>query len=295
MQSNYMLSGDPLSLDRIRSVLIRLEDTIIFGLIERAQFAHNPKIYQRGAFEELNKLDFKGSWLDWFLAETEAFHAKARRYTSPDEYPFTSNLPEPVLKPVDFPKILYHNTVNVNPSILSFYTRQIVPRITKTATIQLAASKRANGIIGDGEYEDDGNYGSAATLDIEILQAISKRVHYGKFVSESKFLSDPAAFIPHIQTPNRDALDALITKPEVERKLLQRLRKKATVYAQDLAADGSPNQDRTGKIDVDGVVELYEHYIIPLTKEVEVDYLLQRLDGLSQSQIEQLTASKRRS
>lgn len=98
---------------------------------------------------------------------------------SPDEYPFTSNLPEPVLKPVDFPKILYPNTVNANPSILSFYTRQIVPRITKKATVQLAASKRARGIVGDEEYEDDGNYGSAATLDVEVLQAISKRVHYG--------------------------------------------------------------------------------------------------------------------
>jgi len=74
MQSNYTLSGDPLSLDRIRSVLTRLEDTIIFGLIERAQFAHNPRIYQKGAFEELRGLDFKGSWLDWFLSETEAFH-----------------------------------------------------------------------------------------------------------------------------------------------------------------------------------------------------------------------------
>jgi chorismate mutase len=74
MQSNYTLSGDPLSLERIRSVLTRLEDTIIFGLIERAQFAHNPKIYQKGAFEELNKLGSKVSWLEWFLAETEAFH-----------------------------------------------------------------------------------------------------------------------------------------------------------------------------------------------------------------------------
>jgi len=100
-------------------------------------------------------------------------------FCSPDEYPFTPNLPEPVLKPADFPKILYANNVNANPSILSFYTRQIVPRITKTATVQLAASKRANGIIGDDEYEDDGNYGSAATLDVEVLQAISKRVHYG--------------------------------------------------------------------------------------------------------------------
>ena len=56
----------------------------------------------------------------------------------------------------------------------------------------------------------------------------------------------------------------------MERRLLQRLRKKATVYAQDLAADGSPDQNGAGKIDVDGVVELYEHHIIPLTKEVEV-------------------------
>jgi len=98
MQSN-LLAGDPLSLDRIRSVLTRLEDTIIFSLIERAQFVHNPRMYQRGAFEELKKLGFEGSWLEWFLAETETFHgalpsllysyhvvnatflAKARRYT----------------------------------------------------------------------------------------------------------------------------------------------------------------------------------------------------------------------
>ena len=43
----------------------------------------------------------------------------------------------------------------------------------------LAASKRAKGIVGEDEQEDDGNYGSAATLDIEVLQAMSKRVHYG--------------------------------------------------------------------------------------------------------------------
>jgi chorismate mutase len=74
MQANYTLSKDPLSLDRIRSILSRLEDTIIFSLIERAQFAHNPRIYDRGIFKELEDLEFKGSWLEWFLKETEAFH-----------------------------------------------------------------------------------------------------------------------------------------------------------------------------------------------------------------------------
>lgn len=77
MQSNLMV-GDPLSLDRIRSVLTRLEDTIIFSLIERAQFAHNPRIYQRGAFAELRELGFSGSWLEWFLKEIESFHCAFR-------------------------------------------------------------------------------------------------------------------------------------------------------------------------------------------------------------------------
>ncbi|KZT09109.1 chorismate mutase [Laetiporus sulphureus 93-53] len=294
-QQNFTLTDDPLSLDRIRSILTRLEDTIIFGLIERAQFAHNPRMYRRGEFQELLDVGFKGSWLEWFLMEIESFHAKARRYTSPDEYPFTdpAELPAPILKPLDIPQILYPNKVNANASILSFYTRHIVPRITRQATLILAAAKRAQGIIGDDEYEDDGNYGSAAVIDVEVLQAISKRVHYGKFVSESKFRDDPAAFIPHILNPNRAALDALITKPEVERKLLQRLRKKAELYALNFAPDGQPIDDATTrKIDVDGVVELYEHYIIPLTKEVEVDYLLVRLGGLSKENIDELRGSK---
>lgn len=72
--------------------------------------------------------------------------------------------------------------MNANPSIYSFYVRSIVPRITRQATLALATLKRANGIVGDDEYEDDANYGSAATIDVETVQAISKRVHYGTFM-----------------------------------------------------------------------------------------------------------------
>jgi chorismate mutase len=69
--------------------------------------------------------------------------------------------------------------VNVNASILSFYIRSIVPRITIPASLAIATLKLGRGIVGDDELEDDGNYGSAATVDVEVLQAISKRVHYG--------------------------------------------------------------------------------------------------------------------
>lgn len=101
-------------------------------------------------------------------------------------------------------------------------------------------------------------------------------------MSESKFINNPAAFIPHIQSRNRDALEALITKPEVEIKLLGRLQKKVETYSQDILAEGDSlpktngtngirrlNGNGTGKIDIDGVLDLYESYIIPLTKEVE--------------------------
>ena len=140
-------------------------------------------------------------------------------------------------------------------------------------------------------------------------------------MSESKFRDDPAAFVPHIRARDRAALAALITKPDVERRLLQRLRKKAALYALSFSPDGEPLPDGDGadgaprKLDVDGVVELYEHYIIPLTKEVEVrlrprlrarcrprmltgrraqvDYLLVRLDGLSDEEVEKLVSKEK--
>ena len=78
---------DILNLNHIRSVLVRLEETIIFNLIERAQFKHNQRTYEPGLFET-ELLGWKGSWLEWILLGTESFQSKARRYESPDEYPF---------------------------------------------------------------------------------------------------------------------------------------------------------------------------------------------------------------
>ena len=114
------------------------------------------------------------------------------------------------------------------------------------------------------------------------------------FVSESKFRSAPADFIPHILNPNEEALAALITKPAVEAALLVRLAKKAFFYGQELDAAGNPapTDAKDLKLDVQEVVKLYKDYIIPLTKDVEVEYLLTRLDGLSEADIEKLKQSK---
>lgn len=93
------------------------------------------------------------------------------------------------------------------------------------------------------------------------------------FVSESKFRSDPASFIQPIQQRDEKTLESLITKPEVEAALLVRLEEKARVYGQDL--NGSAVKAES-KIDPDIAVQLYRDFVIPLTKDVEVEYLLKR-------------------
>ncbi|KAI9593937.1 chorismate mutase [Syncephalis fuscata] len=255
-----------LSLDKMRSTLIRLEDTIIFALIERAQFAWNPRIYEKGSFNFGDGYD--GSFFEYFLHEVESVHARVRRYQSPDEYPFTKNLPEPILPPLDYPPMLHANNVNINDKVMQAYLNRIVPTLCNDT--------------------DDQNYGSSATRDIECLQALSRRIHYGKFIAEAKFVADPEGYTKLIRANDRVAIETLLTAPEVEARLLRRLRRKALVYGQDITEDSadacnitivaSPTE-RPGKINLDLVVELYEKFVIPLTKEVEVEYLMQRLDS----------------
>ncbi|KAG1048513.1 hypothetical protein G6F46_008514 [Rhizopus delemar] len=245
------MTGELYSLDKLRSTLIRLEDTILFALIERAQFALNQNIYEKGAIEFKGETGEK-SFLEYCLSETEKIHAKVR---SPDEYAFTSPLPEPILPPLQYDEFLYRNEINVNSVIMDMYIKYILPVICKK--------------------EDDNNYGSSATKDIEALQALSKRIHFGKFIAESKFRSNPAEYIQLALAEDRKKIDELLTNKKVEEQVLERLRRKALVYGQTLDEE----QEGTSKhlrIPVELVVELYKRWVIPLTKEVEVDYLIIR-------------------
>lgn len=59
----------------------------------------------------------------------------------------------------------------------------------------------------------------------------------------------------------------------VELQVLERLRLKARTYG----TDPSTGEDGAAKINVEAVVAMYRDFVIPLTKEVEVEYLMQRL------------------
>ncbi|KXS22100.1 chorismate mutase [Gonapodya prolifera JEL478] len=256
----------PLSLGKLRQTLIRLEDTIVFALIERAQFAHNAIIYEPGKFDFK---DFGGSFMEWVLRETEVVHAKVRRFASPDENPFFDDLPDAILPALEYPPVLHPNNINVNPDILRMYTQEIIPAICRPG--------------------DDLQYGSASTRDVECLQALSRRIHCGKFVAEAKFL-DPAQhdlYVDAIRRGDAARCEELLTNKAVEAQVVRRMRRKALIYGQDITIDGEvetkprPESPTGGqgsrKIDLDVVVNMYEKFVIPLTVKVEVDYLMRRL------------------
>ncbi|KAG6007730.1 hypothetical protein E4U21_005569 [Claviceps maximensis] len=255
-------STEALDLSRIRFQLIRLEDTIIFHLIERVQFSLNKTIYTPGALEiPQSNLSF----FDWYFFEQEKLQSLIRRYESPDEYPFFPDAVQtPILKPLNYPKILHPNNVNVNDNIKTFYIEKFLPAVCP-----------------DFGREDRGqsqeNYGSAATSDFACLQALSRRIHFGKFVAESKYRSDPEKYRRMIEANDRAGIAESITNSAVEKSVLARLRLKAQTYGKDPSIS-----DKTKghvKINVDAVVAMYEDFVIPLTKYVEVEYLMQRLEG----------------
>lgn len=246
----FNFQGGNLELGEIRSVLIRLEESIIFGLIERAQFAINSKVYIPGALGLPNQ-----SFLEYVLYGTEAFHSTIRRYTSPDEHPFSvkEGLPKPILPALDFPQtVLPTPKICQNSEILRMYIDDIIPAICTEG--------------------DDQNYGSSAILDVSNLQLLSKRIHYGKFVAEIKFREHPEEFGEAIAKRDVETLSKYITKPVVEEMVLKRVRDKAVMYGTGLSMDEKP------VISPELLSNLYLK-IIKLTKVVEIDYLLSRLDA----------------
>lgn len=237
-----------LSLEAIRNVLCRLEETILFGLLERAQFLHNPIIYEPdGAGPSLGGESLVG----FLLREMERSYALVRRYMSPDEVPFHAHLPTPLLPRLDTPGPLHPNQVNLNAELRSLYEREIVPTFCSPG--------------------DDGQWGSSTVNDISLLQALSKRVHYGKFVAESKYRKETARYDAWILAKDETALLNAITEASMETLVLDRVWHKASVYGLEL--DSGPGLHR---VHPDTVRDIYGRWIIPLNKRVQVLYLLSR-------------------
>ena len=263
--------SDRLTLDNIRTALIRQEDTIIFSLIERSQFRRNDEIYQAGSVSVPcfdSKTGEMKSLLEFTLREIEQLHGKLRRYTSPDERAFFADkLPPLMLKPLDFPSVLmpWINTINMNDVIYDEYIAKIVPAVTQAGT--------------------DNNFGSTVIADVTCLQSLSKRTHMGMFVAEAKFRSNRELYTRLIRDNDREAIMESLTDATVEERVANRVRNKTATYGQNVddvlpdlkrRMDEMMNEDF--KVAPEIVADLYVNWLMPLTKRVQVEYFMQRLD-----------------
>ena len=262
-------TSDILSLESIRSSLIRQEETIIFALIERAQFLSNDVVYSRkdgllsdktprlplGArvsvsssegdlapLRDVNEERLRcvfyfmliflihvsagrstnqsitqinpRSFMEYMLVGTEILHSEVRRYTSPEEHAFFPEfIPPPLgeLAKLEYPDDLLSDkngasSCCLNSVLLERYVKQVIPMVCKEG--------------------DDEQHGSSVLADVAVLQALSKRIHYGKFVAESKFRADPEGYQRLVDQDDVDGVMKLLTNSLVEEKVLKRAKMK---------------------------------------------------------------------
>jgi chorismate mutase len=240
----------PLDLAQIAACLEGLEETIITKLIDRAQFALNQVVYQAG------KSGFEGEERSLFeirLHAQEVFDSEFGRFCVPEERPFTKGLP-PSRRRVELPPgplaIEDYEAVNMTAQILTGY-RTLLPEICLPG--------------------DDGHYGSSVEHDTYALQAIARRIHFGAlYVGESKYESDCETYDTLIAKRDREGLLQVLTRPDVEDTILERVANKV----EHLQAEINPQVRR--RISSRAVLEFYQAHIIPLTKEGEIRYFLNR-------------------
>lgn len=239
-----------MELGNIASILESLEETIIFKLIDRAQYCSNPIIYEPG------KSEFQGEEKSLFelrLFHQESMDAIFGRFMCPEERPFFKELPQskrqvtPQYPELDIDNF---NKINLTSKIKNDYLN-LIPLICK------------NG--------DDNQYGSSVEHDVYALQAVSRRIHFGAFfITECKFRDDPGEYTKLIKQKNTGKLLKKLTRPEIEEKILLRVKEKVR-YAQEKA-----NCKIRKIINPDTILKYYEKSIIPLTKEGEIAYLYNR-------------------
>ncbi|XP_002512128.3 chorismate mutase 3, chloroplastic, partial [Ricinus communis] len=248
-----------LSLESIRHSLIRQEDSIIRSLLLRAQYCYNADTYDPDAF---SMEGFNGSLVEFIVRETEKLHARVGRYKSPDEHAYyPEHLPEPMLPPLRYPQVLHPSagSININRKVWDGYFKDLLPELVKTG--------------------NDGNCGSAAVYDTMCLQALSRRIHYGKFVAEAKFRESPAVYEAAIKKQDGKKLMELLTYEFVEAAVKKRVEMKAKIFGRDITIASQVDEaEPIYKVQPSLVVNLFGNWIMPLTKEVQVEYLLRRLD-----------------
>ncbi|MCL2181858.1 MAG: chorismate mutase [Chitinispirillia bacterium] len=242
---------EELNLDNIASRLEGLEETIIHRLIDRAQWCVNEASYAHGQSgfinEELRSLFELRLWYH------EEMDAKFGRFCVPEERPFNGALPAPQ-RTVNLPETGLHirdfDEVNFTDAVLASY-RLLLPKICPAG--------------------DDGQYGSSVEHDVYAVQAIARRLHFGAlYVAESKYRADVDGYRQLIEKKDKDALLDKLTRPDVEKKIIARVKEKVK------QVQATINKAVRVEVKPESIIVYYKDFLIPMTKQGQIIYLLNR-------------------
>nr|CAB3445845.1 unnamed protein product [Digitaria exilis] len=272
--------GGELSLAAVRDALVRLEDSVVFALIERARHPRNAPAYApaggggRSLVEfyvrEAEALDAKASFFLFHASLVPSFMRRPRRkgFSCPDGAGVsllrfrTSELHWLHEEPCDEARSMRAQAGHYQkPEDVPFFPQDLPSTLFPTKSSPqvlhpLASLVTVNDAIWKMYFDellplftvdgDDGSYAETVALDFACLQ-------------DSNSLMD------------------LLTFKAVEEKVKKRVEKKGRTFGQNVTLED--NAGGSGfKIDPTVLSKLYDQWVMPLTKDVEVEYLLRRLD-----------------
>ncbi|MDE1865378.1 MAG: hypothetical protein KGH94_01925 [Candidatus Micrarchaeota archaeon] len=231
------------ALPEIRSRLGRCEAGIVLAFSERAEHPSNSRMYLRGELGGIEMLTSGQSFSESYMTDREVLDRIYGRFRDNRQHPF-------------FPHV-----ANQRLAYLREATKDPVPRgANKNAEIRRAYFKALKLLCREG---DDGQYGESATADLDCLERLSFRVHYGDVVAERKLQDNPDLFRPLILADDWQGVKSALRDTNVEAAVIDRVSKKCLMY-------GVP--DNVSRV----IVDFYADTVIPVTVAVEVEYLKRR-------------------
>jgi len=234
-----------MKLEKVRERLIELEDIIIKGLCERANYKQNLAIYEHNAEQFKYNNNFEGTYFDFMFKQIENVHSIAGRYNCFDEKPFYKGLEEC--------QVEREYNSQIPDEILKFSKK-----INFSPWIKIGYLNFINELCEEGE---DANYGDTTLSDIFNLQAISKRIHYGILVMEAKYKDNQSQYDKLLSQNNDISIGSALKNVSVEQKVLQRVKEKSI-------KNGFKNPNK--------IVKFFKNCIIPMTIQVELDYIFSK-------------------
>ncbi|EPQ50105.1 chorismate mutase [Gloeophyllum trabeum ATCC 11539] len=245
-------------LTEIRNILAQLEAPIVSALTERMNLPTDPSLYSDGGAKLLS-----------FMSVRESIAAASGRYDYGRlEYPFTLPLiAQDITTPSNsFPPGRFHqDTYSGNANITSFYLNTLVPFFNSSTSFFYH--------LDNSTFNPDATF----NLDATLLALLSHRAHIGKVVAETKFASNVSAITQMIQTNDTSAILAAVTNTTQEAGVYAQASAAAMAFSNAWLNSGALELTSFNTTLQSATYALFQE-LIAITTEIEVQYLLQRLD-----------------